>query len=87
MHVALSEHMGYVGNTLDRRSTLHLQDYLPIRNRTIFFSSVFVVLDVLIPIEGSTVTSVPSVISRKFNRNLPHRTTTNDASWVALILP
>ena len=28
MHVALSEHMGYFGNSLDCRSRLPLQDYL-----------------------------------------------------------
>ena len=51
MHVALSEHMGYFGNALDRHSTLlHLQDYLqsdfPIRSRAIVFSLVFAVLGI-----------------------------------------
>ena len=62
MHVALSEHMGYFGNTLDHCPTLHLQDYLqdylrndfPIPRRTICFYLVAVVLGVLIPIPYST---------------------------------
>ena len=91
VHVALSEHMGYFGIALDRHSTLHLQDYLqsdsPIRSWTISFSPVFVVLGVLVPIVGSTVSSVPSVMSRKSSLNLSHCTTTKPASWVALISP
>ena len=58
MHVALLVHTVYFGTALDRRPTFHLQDYLqsdfPIRSTTIFFSPVFVVLGVLVPVLGST---------------------------------
>ena len=89
--MALSEHMGYFGYTLDRCPTFHLQDYLqsyfPSWSRTIFFSPVFVVLGVLVPIAGSIVSSVPSVKSRKSNLNPSQCTTTIHASCVALISP
>ena len=91
MHVAFSEHMGYFGTALDRRPTFHLQDYLqsdfPIRSWTIFFYPAFIVLGVLVPIAGSTVSSVPIVMSYKSNLNPFHHTITIPASWVALILP
>ena len=58
MHVALLEHVGYFGNALDPRPTLHLQDYLrndfPILSKTIFFYPVAVVLGFLLSILGST---------------------------------
>ena len=61
----MHEHMGYFGNLLDCHLTLRLQEYLqsdfPIWSMTICFSLVFVVLGVLIPIAGSTVSSVLSV--------------------------
>ena len=85
--MALSEHMGYFGTALDHRSILHLQDYLqndfPIWSRTIIFSPVFVILGVLVPIAGSTVSSDPSVMSRKSNPNSSHYTTTIPTTWVA----
>ena len=86
-----TEHMGYCGTALDHCSTLHQQDYLqsdfPIRSRTICFYPVFVILGDLFPIAGSTVSSVPSAVSRKLSLNLSHRTTTRLSSWIALTPP
>ena len=91
MRVALSEHMGYFGTALDRCSTLHQQDYLqndfPIQSRTICFYPIFVILGVLFPIMGSTVSSVPSVMSCKSSLDLSHRATIRPSSRVALIPP
>ena len=81
--------MGYFDNALDHGSTLRLQDCLqndyPIRSMTMFLDLGGVVLGGLIPIQGSTVSSVPTAVSRKISLHLSHRSTTRLSLWEALI--
>ena len=83
--------MGYFVISLNRRPTFHLQDYwridFPILSWTIFFYPFATFPGVLIPIPGSSQTSVPSVRSHIVYLNLLHCATTSLTLWVALISP
>ena len=83
------DHMCYFDTVLDHGSILRLLDCLqndyPIRSMAMFFDLGGVILGGLIPIAGSTVSSVPTAVSRKISLNLSHRSTTRLSLWEALI--